>query len=266
MLAESKRDITNLICNSRPHGDRHLQHAKKSGTGFSSHAQCNPSPCSLLQYTFPPSLLFLLFLPPLWAVTLLAVSGVVCCCAHITDGDRAHIYFVIEILNQDLNFSTLYLLKASAAANPSPPFPAAPGKVSLLFIFLLYTGWTTVNFYVQRFTLRLSSDSDSLFFPLIPGKKKNKEKKKRLLAWMTLRLENSSASGLSMRGGTVRAPHSPLLPFLPSLTWWLETPILGSRSKEGPESPVRILAYTGEQGERLMHTPRSRGSAITQIA
>lgn len=28
----------NLICDSRPHGDRHLQQAKKSGMGFSSHA------------------------------------------------------------------------------------------------------------------------------------------------------------------------------------------------------------------------------------
>lgn len=127
---------------------------------------CNT--CSL------PSLLFLLFLAYLWPITLLAVSGVVCCCPHAADGGIAHIYFMTDILKQALNSSTLCLLKASAATNPScPPFRAAPGKVSLLFIFLSHTARTTVCFCSQRFTLRL-------------------------LAWMTLELENSSTSGLGM--------------------------------------------------------------------
>lgn len=92
-----RRDITNPICDSRPHGDRNLHHAKKSRKSFSSHAQRNPSTCSLLQQIFPPSLLFLLFLTCLWAVTLLAVSGVVCCCPHAIDGGTAHIYFMLDI-------------------------------------------------------------------------------------------------------------------------------------------------------------------------
>lgn len=172
MLAESKRDITNLICDSRPYGDRHFQHAKRSDAGFSSRSQCNPSPCSLLQYTFPPSLLFLLFLLCLWAITLLAGWSGLLLCTHYRWG-RVHIYFMTDILNQAPNSSMLYLLKASAAANPSPPpFPAAPGKVALLFIFLSHAGWTTVHFCIQRFILRFSSDSDFLG---MMGKKRGKK-------------------------------------------------------------------------------------------
>jgi len=118
-------------------------------------------------------------------------------------------------------------------------------------------------FCVPRFTLRLSSDSDS---PGMRGKKRKKKKKKK-----TTSLDDTAAGEKQHLTSwhVWRDSESTtvlLLPVLPSLAWRLETPALGSRSKEGLECRFRILAQAGEQGERLLHTPRSRGSAIAQIA
>lgn len=62
---------------------------------------------------------------------------------------------------------------------------------------------------------------------------------------------------------SITLPSSPF-PALPDMV--ARDLMLGSRSKEGSERPIRIPAHTGKQGERLMHTPRSRGSAIAQLA
>lgn len=133
----------------------------------------------------PPSLLFLLFLPCLWAIKLLVVFEVVCCCAHTTDGAKAHIYFMTDIWNQALNSSMLYLLEAAAGENPSPSlFLAASGSSKSSFTFHSSSRQSfiaihfpvahrmdTVYFCVQRFTLRCSSDSDSAE---MRGKKRKK--------------------------------------------------------------------------------------------
>ena len=72
---------------------------------------------------------------------------------------------------------------------PIAAFPAAPGRIPLLFIFLLHTGWTT-DISVFR---GLHWHSLQTLTPLGWGERKERRKrKKRLLAWMTLQLEKSS--------------------------------------------------------------------------
>lgn len=64
-----------------------------------------------------------------------------------------------------------------------------------------------------------------------------------------------------MCGERLRVSHVPLLLFLPSPTWWLEIPALGSGSKNGLESPIRIEAHTGEgahsKEQKICHSPDS---------
>lgn len=135
----------------------------------------------------------------------------------------------------------LYLHKAPAAAHlSSAPLLAAPGKVSLLFIFLIHTGCITVYFYIWLFALRCTSDSKSR------GMRGKKEKDEQL-DW--------TRAATQVPAWTLRASLSPPLTFLPLPAGhggWRAQPG-GSRSKEG-QKVLPGSRFTSESGERGLCT------------
>lgn len=164
-------DITNLICNSRPHGDKSLRHAKK----VAGLLTCPTQPQSLFSPaihipSFPSVSPFSSL--PLGPYTFHHVWSSLLLCTHYTWWENTGLFYDRYIETRPKTPVHSIYVRHLQQKNLSPsPFPAAPGKVSLLFIFLSHTGWTTLYFCVQGFTLRLSSDSDS------PGMRRKKNQK-----------------------------------------------------------------------------------------
>lgn len=158
--------------------------------------------------------------PAFGRITVLALSGIGYGCTHITDGGRVHIYFMIDVLNKAPSSNTLsiYLRHLQKQLILLLHHPL---QLQAKFLYYLF------SYHTQDGIQFISVLTENLFRICVPWDEVKEEKKeKRRVAWMTPKLQNSSASSVSMESESIALPSSLSCPSHLDLVG-LETPALG---------------------------------------